>query len=114
MFIDEVTVKVKAGDGGDGIVAWRREYQVDRGGPFGGNGGNGGDVIFYADEGESTLISFRYQKHIRAKNGERGKTKNQYGKNGEDIVLKVPVGTTVLMLRRVKSSPISPSMGKRP
>lgn len=95
MFIDEVTVKVKAGKGGDGIVAWRREYQVDRGGPFGGNGGHGGNVIFRADEGESTLLNFRYMKHIRAEDGERGKTKNQNGRNGRDVIVKVPVGTTV-------------------
>lgn len=95
MFIDEVKLKVKAGDGGDGIVAWRREYQVDRGGPFGGNGGNGGSIIFKVDSGLSTLIDFRYQKHLRAKNGERGKSKNQNGKNAQDLIIKVPQGCTV-------------------
>ncbi len=95
MFIDEVVLKVKAGDGGDGIVAWRREYKVDKGGPFGGNGGNGGSIIFKVDSGLSTLIDFRYQKHLRAKNGERGKTKTQHGKNGADLIVKVPEGSTI-------------------
>lgn len=95
MFIDEVKIKVKAGDGGDGIVAWRREYRVDKGGPFGGNGGRGGNIIFKVDTGLSTLIDFRYQKHLRAKNGERGKTKRQNGKNAEDLIVKVPQGCTI-------------------
>lgn len=102
MFIDEVIVKIQAGQGGDGIVAWRREYQIDRGGPFGGNGGHGGDIIFQADEGESTLINFRYMKHIRAENGERGKTKRQHGKNGKDVIVKVPIGTTVFDVKTGK------------
>src|SRR5690554_4757547 len=95
MFIDEVKIKVKAGDGGDGIVTWRREYRVDRGGPFGGNGGRGGSIIFKVDSGLSTLIDFRYQKHLRAKNGERGKTKKQHGKNAEDLIVRVPQGCTI-------------------
>lgn len=95
MFIDEVKIKVKAGDGGNGIVAWRREYMVERGGPFGGNGGHGGDIIFRAESGESTLMSFRYQRHLRAPSGERGATKTQHGKSAEDLIVKVPVGTTV-------------------
>jgi GTPase len=99
MFIDETTVKVKGGDGGNGIVAWRREYMVERGGPFGGNGGHGGDVIFRVDSGESTLLPFRYMKHIRGKDGERGRTKTQHGKNAEDMIVKVPAGTTVYDLK---------------
>ncbi|NLG81722.1 MAG: GTPase ObgE [Bacilli bacterium] len=95
MFIDEAIIKVKAGDGGDGIVAWRREFKVERGGPFGGNGGNGGSIIFKVDPGLSTLLDFKYQKHIRAKNGERGGTKIQHGKNAPDLIIKVPQGTTV-------------------
>lgn len=95
MFIDEVKIKVKAGDGGDGIVAWRREFKVEKGGPFGGNGGHGGSIIFKVDKGLSTLLDFRYQKHIRAKNGEKGGTKTQHGKNAEDLYIKVPQGVTV-------------------
>lgn len=95
MFIDEVKIKVKAGDGGDGIVAWRREFKVEKGGPFGGNGGHGGSIIFKVDKGLSTLLDFRYQKHIRAKNGEKGRTKTQHGKNAEDLYIKVPQGVTV-------------------
>ncbi len=95
LFIDEVTIKVKAGNGGDGIVAWRREYKVDKGGSFGGNGGHGGSIIFKVDSGLSTLLDLRYQKHIKAKHGEKGKTKNQHGKNAQDKVVKVPQGTTV-------------------
>lgn len=99
MFIDEVIIKVKAGDGGDGIVAWRREYMVDRGGPFGGNGGNGGSIIFRVDSGESTLLPFRYMKHLSAKNGERGGTKTQHGKSADDLIVKVPAGTVVYDLK---------------
>lgn len=95
MFIDEVTVKLIAGDGGDGIVAWRREYKVDKGGPFGGNGGHGGSIIFKVDSGMSTLLDFRFKKHLRANKGERGKTKNQHGKNSPHTIVKVPEGTTV-------------------
>ncbi|QVK16946.1 GTPase ObgE [Mycoplasmatota bacterium] len=95
MFIDEVKLKVKAGNGGDGIVSWRREYKVEKGGPFGGNGGHGGSVIFKVDSGLSTLMDFRYQKHIKTKNGEKGRTKTQHGKNAEDTIVKVPQGSTV-------------------
>ncbi len=95
MFIDEVKLKVKAGDGGDGIVTWRHEFKVEKGGPFGGNGGHGGSIIFKVDSGLSTLLDFRYQKHIRAKNGEKGRTKTQHGKNAEDLIIKVPQGSTV-------------------
>ncbi len=95
MFIDEVKIKVKAGDGGDGIVTWRHEYKVERGGPFGGNGGHGGSIIFKVDSGLSTLMDFRYNKHIKAKNGEKGKTKTQHGKNSENLYIKVPQGSTI-------------------
>lgn len=95
MFIDEVKLKINAGDGGDGIVTWRREYKVDRGGPFGGNGGHGGSIIFRVDSGLSTLMDFRYNKHIKANSGEKGKTKTQHGKNAEHLYIKVPEGSTI-------------------
>ncbi|GAB2560543.1 GTPase ObgE [Gracilibacillus alcaliphilus] len=95
MFVDQVKVYVKAGDGGDGIVAFRREKYVPMGGPAGGDGGNGGDVIFEVDEGLNTLMDFRYQKHFKAKRGENGMGKGMHGKNAEPLVLRVPPGTTV-------------------
>lgn len=102
MFIDEVTLKIKAGDGGNGMLAWRREYQEDKGGPFGGNGGRGGNIIFKVESGVSTLMDFRYNKHLRAKNGENGKTKVRHGKNAEDLIVKVPQGSTVYDLKTGK------------
>ncbi|HET7628328.1 MAG TPA: GTPase ObgE [Bacillales bacterium] len=95
MFVDYVTVEVKGGDGGNGIVAFRREKYEPKGGPAGGDGGKGGDVLFEVDEGLRTLMDFRYQRHFRAPKGENGRSKKQHGKNGEDLVVKVPPGTTV-------------------
>ena len=95
MFVDEVEIKVKAGNGGDGCLAFRREKYVPMGGPYGGNGGRGGDIIFYADEGLSTLIDLRYQKLIKADKGENGLGKNQHGEDAKDVYIKVPVGTIV-------------------
>ncbi|WP_053219038.1 GTPase ObgE [Virgibacillus senegalensis] len=95
MFVDQVKVYVKAGDGGNGLVAFRREKYVPMGGPAGGDGGNGGDVVFEVDEGLNTLMDFRYQKHFKAKRGENGMSKGQHGKNAEHLVLAVPPGTTV-------------------
>lgn len=95
MFVDEVELKVKAGDGGDGCTAFRREKYVEMGGPFGGNGGHGSDIIFEVDEGLHTLLDLRYQKHITGKKGENGRGKNQHGKGAEPIVVKVPQGTVV-------------------
>lgn len=95
MFVDQVKVYVKAGDGGDGQVAFRREKYVPMGGPAGGDGGNGGDVVFEVDEGLNTLMDFRYQRHFKAKRGENGMSKGQHGKNSEPLVLSVPPGTTV-------------------
>jgi len=94
-FIDEAKIYVKAGDGGNGCAAFRREPHVPRGGPSGGDGGNGGDVILVADTQLSTLLDFRYQQHHRAQRGENGRNKDQYGRGGEDLVLRVPVGTVV-------------------
>ncbi|HPT89766.1 MAG TPA: GTPase ObgE, partial [Bacilli bacterium] len=95
MFIDEVKVKLIAGRGGDGIVAFRREKYVPKGGPAGGNGGRGGSIIFVGDEGKTTLLHLRYNKIIKAKNGEPGRGKNMYGKDAEDVYVYVPLGTVV-------------------
>ena len=95
MFIDEVIVTVKAGNGGDGSAAFRREKYIQFGGPDGGDGGNGGNVIFIADPNINTLIDFKFKKVFKAENGENGQKKQMYGKTGEDLVIKVPVGTQV-------------------
>lgn len=95
MFVDEVIVKLSAGRGGDGCMAFRREKYIAMGGPFGGNGGKGGDIIFKADEGLRTLVDLRYQKHIKGNPGMNGEGKNKNGKNAVDVVVKVPIGTTV-------------------
>ena len=94
-FIDRVKIKVKAGDGGNGMVSFRREKYVPLGGPDGGDGGDGGSVIFMVDEGKSTLLDLRYNKKIVASNGVNGKTKKMHGAYGDDIVVKVPSGTIV-------------------
>ena len=95
MFVDEAKILVEAGKGGDGIVAYRRELKVERGGPFGGNGGKGGSVIFKGSEGLSTLLDIRYNQKIKASDGEKGKNKGQYGANAEDKIVLVPLGTTI-------------------
>ena len=95
MFVDEVELKVEAGNGGDGCTAFRREKYVEMGGPYGGNGGHGSDVIFKVDEGLHTLLDLRYQKTIKGKKGENGKGKNQHGKGAEPLIVKVPQGTVV-------------------
>lgn len=95
MFIDVANIRVKAGKGGDGVVAWRREKFEPAGGPYGGDGGNGGSIILKADEGIRTLMDFRYKRSYIGQNGEDGRSKKQFGKGGEDIILKLPVGTLV-------------------
>ncbi|MCY9135126.1 GTPase ObgE [Bacillus atrophaeus] len=95
MFVDQVKVYVKGGDGGNGMVAFRREKYVPKGGPAGGDGGKGGDVVFQVDEGLRTLMDFRYQRHFKAIRGEHGMSKNQHGRNADDMVIKVPPGTVV-------------------
>ena len=95
MFIDVAKIKVSAGKGGDGAVAWRREKYEPAGGPAGGDGGKGGSVLVTIDTGLHTLMDFRYQKVYQAENGENGRGKKQFGKDGESIVLRVPLGTLI-------------------
>ncbi len=94
-FVDEARIHVKAGDGGDGCVSFRRERFVPRGGPDGGDGGKGGDVILQADAQLVTLLDLTYPKQFRAPKGSHGKGKDQTGKNGEDLIIRVPAGTLV-------------------
>ena len=95
MFIDEAKIRVKAGDGGNGIVAFRREKFVPRGGPSGGDGGRGGDVIMESSERHNTLVHFRFNPEYKAERGRHGEGSNKTGREGTDVVLKVPVGTIV-------------------
>jgi len=94
-FIDEAIIHVKAGDGGNGSAAFRREDGVPRGGPSGGDGGDGGNIIVVADTHLSSLLDFKYKRHYKADRGEDGRNKDQYGARGEDLVIKVPVGTVI-------------------
>jgi GTP-binding protein len=96
MFVDEVTITVKAGDGGNGCLAFRREKYVPRGGPSGGDGGKGGDVILESSERHNTLMHFRFNPEHKAERGRHGEGSNRKGRDGEDLVLKVPVGCQVL------------------
>jgi len=95
MFVDHVTVFVKGGDGGDGMVAYRREKYEPYGGPAGGDGGRGANVVFEVDEGLHTLMDFRYQRHFKAPRGENGMSKSKHGRDGEDLIVPVPPGTIV-------------------
>lgn len=94
-FIDEVSIEVSSGNGGNGLVAFRREKFVPLGGPAGGDGGRGGDVIFEATDNMTTLYEFSFARIHKAQNGEHGRAKNQFGANGSDLILKVPVGTLI-------------------
>ena len=95
MFVDTAKIFVQAGRGGDGAVSFRRELYIEKGGPDGGDGGRGGNVIFRATKDLNTLLNFRYKPEIKAKNGENGSKRNKTGKSGEDLIVKVPVGTLV-------------------
>lgn len=95
MFIDEAKIRVKAGDGGNGCVAFRREKYVPRGGPSGGDGGRGGDVVMEASERHNTLVHFRFNPEYNAERGRHGEGSNRTGRDGQDVILKVPVGTIV-------------------
>jgi GTP-binding protein len=94
-FIDEAIIHVKAGDGGNGSAAFRREDGVPRGGPSGGDGGDGGNIVVVADGKMSSLLDFKYKRHYKAARGEDGRNKDQYGARGEDLQIKVPVGTVI-------------------
>lgn len=95
MFVDVAKISVKAGKGGDGIVSFRREKYIPAGGPDGGNGGKGGDVVLKVDEGLSTLMDFRYKRHYEAQPGEKGGPNDRTGRSGEDLVIRVPSGTVI-------------------
>ena len=95
MFIDEVVLELIAGAGGDGCMAFRREKFVEMGGPYGGNGGKGSDIIFRVDEGLNTLIDLRYQKQIKGKKGNNGLGKGMNGAKADDIIINVPLGTVI-------------------
>lgn len=100
MFLDKSKIKILSGRGGNGMVAWRREKYVDKGGPAGGDGGAGGDVYFIADENMSTLMDFKYKSVFKAESGVNGRSKSQHGRCGKDLYIKVPVGT---MIKEIKT-----------
>ena len=94
-FLDQAKIFIASGNGGDGCASFRREKYIEYGGPNGGDGGKGGDIIFVVDENLNTLIDFRYQQHFKAKRGENGKGKNQTGADGKNLIIKVPPGTEI-------------------
>jgi GTP-binding protein len=95
IFIDQASIRIEAGKGGDGVISWRREKYVPKGGPDGGNGGHGGDVYFEADPQLSTLLDFRYKRIHKAEDGQKGSGSNCTGRQGEDMIVRIPVGTLV-------------------
>lgn len=95
MFVDTATVMITAGNGGNGAVSFRQEKFIDRGGPDGGDGGRGGNVIFMANENVNTLVSFRYKQQLKAEDGQAGSKQKKHGQSGQDLIVKVPVGTVV-------------------
>ena len=96
MFVDRAKIYIKSGKGGDGAVTFRREPFVPEGGPDGGDGGRGGDVVFQADRNWRTLMDFKYKRKYEAENGQNGMKKKRFGKAGENLVIKVPMGTVVM------------------
>ncbi len=96
MFVDVAQVKLKAGDGGNGVVSFRHEKFIDRGGPDGGDGGKGGDIVLLASRNQNTLANFRFQKELKADNGLAGSKRRKHGRSGADLIIAVPVGTSVL------------------
>ena len=96
MIVDKARIFIKAGNGGNGAVAFHREKYVANGGPDGGDGGNGGDIVFVADCDTRTLVDFQFKTKYSAQSGEPGRGKNMRGKNGEDLIIKVPLGTVVI------------------
>ena len=95
MFIDEVTIEVQAGDGGNGCMSFRREKRVPRGGPDGGNGGHGGSIYLVASAHHNTLVTYRFHPEFKAQRGQHGQGSNKTGRDGEDLVLAVPPGSRV-------------------
>ena len=112
MLIDDVTVKLKAGDGGNGAVSFKRNAQTAKGGPDGGNGGNGGDLYLLGTSDTTVLTEFSYKKHILAENGIKGSKKNLYGRNGKDTTILVPLGTQVTDLKTNESFEVTNSTEK--
>lgn len=108
MFADRATIIIKSGKGGNGHVSFRREKYVPNGGPDGGDGGRGGDVIFVVDEGLNTLTDFRHRRKFAAENGEEGGKKKCHGKDGADLILKVPAELSSKMRNQTRSLPICP------
>jgi len=109
MFVDTVKIRIKGGDGGNGCVSFRREKYVPNGGPDGGDGGKGGDVIFETDTGLNTLMDFRFKRKFQAQNGADGSGRNCFGKGGDDVVIKVPVGT---IIREASSNKVMADLSK--
>src|SRR6201985_2622611 len=95
-FLDQAKIYLRSGDGGDGVVAFRREKFIEFGGPDGGNGGRGGDIVFDVVENLNTLIDYRYQQHFKARNGRPGAGRLKTGASSDPLILKVPVGTQVM------------------
>ena len=100
MFVDKAKVSLKAGKGGDGAVSFRREIYIPKGGPDGGDGGKGGDIVFLADKDTNSLVVFRFTPILEAANGKNGSGQRSAGRSGEDLIVKVPVGTSVYRLER--------------
>ena len=102
-FVDEAVISVQAGDGGNGVASFRREKFIPFGGPDGGDGGKGGNVILVADDNANTLVDYRYTRKFRAERGKNGRGANCSGRGGDDVVLTVPIGTTVVDVRAATS-----------